>query len=142
MATAEATREFSKDTKDLGDKIVGLTLKAAKELSDYLDEVHGIKPAAGGAVVMAAPGGGAGGGGAGGGEAAAEKTEFDVVLDAFGDNKIGVIKVVRAATGLGLKEAKDMVEGAPSKVKEGISKADAEKLKKELEEAGAKVSIK
>ena len=128
MATAEATREFSKETKDLGDKIVGLTLKAAKELSDYLDEVHGIKPAAGGA--------------GGGAEPAAEKTEFDVVLDAFGDNKIGVIKVVRAATGLGLKEAKDMVEGAPAKVKEGISKADAEKLKKELEEAGAKVSIK
>jgi large subunit ribosomal protein L7/L12 len=140
MATAEATREFSKDTKDLGDKIVALTLKAAKELSDYLDEVHGIKPAAGGAVMMAAPG--AGGAGAGAAEAAAEKTEFDVVLDAFGDNKIGVIKVVRAATGLGLKEAKDLVEGAPSKVKEGISKADAEKLKKELEESGAKVSIK
>jgi large subunit ribosomal protein L7/L12 len=140
MATAEATREFSKDTKELGDKIVGLTLKAAKELSDYLDEVHGIKPAAGGAVMMAAPGGAAGGAAAG--EAAAEKTEFDVVLDAFGDNKIGVIKVVRSATGLGLKEAKDMVEGAPAKVKEGISKADAEKLKKELEEAGAKVSIK
>ena len=139
MATAEATREFTKETKDLGDKIVGLTLKAAKELSDYLDEVHGIKPAAGGAVVMAAPGGGAGGGAA---EAAAEKTEFDVVLDAFGDNKIGVIKVVRAATGLGLKEAKDLVESAPAKVKEGISKADAEKLKKELEESGAKVSIK
>jgi large subunit ribosomal protein L7/L12 len=140
MATAEATREFSKDTKDLGDKIVALSLKAAKELSDYLDEVHGIKPAAGGAVVMAAPGAGGGGGGAA--EAAAEKTEFDVVLDAFGDNKIGVIKVVRAATGLGLKEAKDLVESAPSKVKEGISKADAEKLKKELEESGAKVSIK
>ena len=139
MATAEATREFTKETKDLGDKIVGLTLKAAKELSDYLDEVHGIKPAAGGAVVMAAPGGGAGGGAA---EAAAEKTEFDVVLDAFGDNKIGVIKVVRAATGLGLKEAKDLVESAPAKVKEGISKADAEKLKKELEDSGAKVSIK
>jgi large subunit ribosomal protein L7/L12 len=140
MATAEATREFTKETKELGDKIVALTLKAAKELSDYLDEVHGIKPAAGGAVMMAAPGGA--GGGAGPAEAAAEKTEFDVVLDAFGDNKIGVIKVVRAATGLGLKEAKDMVEAAPSKVKEGISKADAEKLKKELEEAGAKVSIK
>jgi large subunit ribosomal protein L7/L12 len=140
MATAEATREFSNDTKALGDKIVGLTLKAAKELSDYLDEVHGIKPAAGGAVVMAAPG--AGGAAAGGGEPAAEKTEFDVVLEAFGDNKIGVIKVVRAATGLGLKEAKDMVEGAPSKVKEAISKADAEKLKKELEESGAKVSLK
>ena len=138
MATAEATREFTKETQDLGDKIVGLTLKAAKELSDYLDEVHGIKPAAGGAVMMAAPAGGA----AGGGEAAAEKTEFDVVLDAFGDNKIGVIKVVRSATGLGLKEAKDLVEAAPSKVKEGISKADAEKLKKELEDSGAKVSIK
>jgi len=140
MATAEATREFSTETKELGDKIVGLTLKAAKELSDYLDEVHGIKPASGGAVMMAAPAGGAGGGG--GGEAAAEKTEFDVVLESFGDNKIGVIKVVRAATGLGLKEAKDLVEGAPAKVKEGISKADAEKLVKELEEAKAKVSIK
>ncbi len=140
MATAEATREFSADTKELGDKIVGLTLKAAKELSDYLDEVHGIKPASGGAVMMAAPAGGAGGDG--GGEAAAEKTEFDVVLESFGDNKIGVIKVVRAATGLGLKEAKDLVEGAPAKVKEGISKADAEKLVKELEEAKAKVSIK
>jgi large subunit ribosomal protein L7/L12 len=139
MATAEATREFSNDTRELGDKIVGLTLKAAKELSDYLDEVHGIKPAAGGAVVMAAPGAGAA---AAGGEAAAEKTDFDVVLESFGDNKIGVIKVVRAATGLGLKEAKDMVEGVPSKVKEAISKADAEKLQKELEEAGAKVSLK
>ncbi len=138
MATAEATRDFTKETKDLGDKIVGLTLKAAKELSDYLDEVHGIKPAAGGAMVMAAPGGGAGAAA----EAAVEKTEFDVVLDAFGDNKIGVIKVVRAATGLGLKEAKDLVESAPAKVKEGISKADAEKLKKELEDSGAKVSIK
>jgi large subunit ribosomal protein L7/L12 len=140
MATAEATRDFSAETKELGDRIVGLTLKAAKELSDYLDEVHGIKPAAGGAVVMAAPGAGGGGGGAA--EAAAEKTEFDVVLESFGDNKINVIKVVRAATGLGLKEAKDMVEGVPSKVKEGISKDDAEKLKKELEEAGAKVSVK
>jgi len=137
MATAEATREFSTETKDLGDRIVGLTLKAAKELSDYLDEVHGIKPAAGGAVVMAAPGAGGAGGAAGGGEAPAEKTEFDVVLENFGDNKIGVIKVVRAATGLGLKEAKDLVEGCPAKVKEGISKADAEKLKKELEEAKA-----
>jgi len=142
MATAEATestREFSADTKELGDRIVGLTLKAAKELSDYLDEVHGIKPASGGAVMVAA---GGAGGDAGGGEAAAEKTEFDVVLESFGDNKIGVIKVVRAATGLGLKEAKDLVEGAPGKVKEGISKEDAEKLQKELEEAGASVSVK
>ncbi len=142
MATAEATestREFSTDTKELGDRIVGLTLKAAKELSDYLDEVHGIKPASGGAVMVA---GGAAAGGEGGGEAAAEKTEFDVVLESFGDNKISVIKVVRSATGLGLKEAKDLVEGAPGKVKEGISKEDAEKLQKELEEAGAKVSVK
>ncbi len=139
MATAEETREFSSDTKELGDKIVSLTLKAAKELSDYLDEVHGIKPAAGGAVVMAA---GAGGGGEGGGEAAAEQTEFDVVLESFGDNKIGVIKVVRSATGLGLKEAKDLVESAPAKIKEGISKEDAEKLKAELEEAKATVAIK
>ena len=142
MATAEATestREFSTDTKELGDRIVGLTLKAAKELSDYLDEVHGIKPASGGAVMVA---GGAAAGGEGGGEAAAEKTEFDVVLESFGDNKISVIKVVRSATGLGLKEAKDLVEGAPGKVKEGISKEDAEKLHKELEEAGATVSVK
>ena len=142
MATAEATestREFSTDTKELGDRIVGLTLKAAKELSDYLDEVHGIKPASGGAVMVA---GGGAAGGDGGGEAAAEKTEFDVVLESFGDNKISVIKVVRSATGLGLKEAKDLVEGAPGKVKEGISKEDAEKLQKELEEAGAKVSVK
>ena len=142
MATAEATestREFSTDTKELGDRIVGLTLKAAKELSDYLDEVHGIKPASGGAVMVA---GGGAAGGEGGGESAAEKTEFDVVLESFGDNKISVIKVVRSATGLGLKEAKDLVEGAPGKVKEGISKEDAEKLQKELEEAGAKVSVK
>ena len=140
MATAEATREFTNETKDLGDKIVSLTLKAAKELSDYLDEVHGIKPAAGGAVLMAAPGGAGAGGAA---EAAAEKTEFDVVLESYPtEAKIGIIKVVRAATGLGLKEAKDLVESAPAKVKEGISKADAEKLKKELEEAKAKVAVK
>ena len=140
MATAEATREFTNETKDLGDKIVSLTLKAAKELSDYLDEVHGIKPAAGGAVMMAAPGGAGAGGAA---EAAAEKTEFDVVLESYPtEAKIGIIKVVRAATGLGLKEAKDLVVSAPAKVKEGISKADAEKLKKELEEAKAKVAVK
>ena len=137
MSTAEATREFSAVTQELGEKIVGLTLKEAKELSDYLEEVHGIKPAAGGAVMMAAPAG-EGGGAA----AAAEKTEFDVVLEGFGDKKIGVIKVVRAATSLGLKEAKDLVEGVPAKIKEGISKEDAEKLKKEMEEAGGTVSIK
>jgi large subunit ribosomal protein L7/L12 len=138
MATAEATREFSPKAKKMGDEIVALTLKEAKEISDYLEEVYDIKAMAGGPVMMAAPAGG----GEGGAAAAAEKTEFDVVLDGFGDKKIGVIKVVRQATGLGLKEAKDLVEGVPSKVKEGLSKADAEKLKKELEEAGATVSIK
>ena len=134
MATAT---EFSDLTKDLGEKIVGLTLKQAKELSDYLEEVHGIKPAAGGAVMMAPM--------AGAGAAAApaeEKTEFDVILENFGANKINVIKVIRAATGLGLKEAKDLVESAPSKVKEGISKEDAAKLKAELEKEGATVSVK
>ncbi len=137
MATDAPAREFSKSTKEFGDKIVALTLKEAKELSDYLDEVHGIKPAAGGgAIMMAAPGG------EGGGAAKEEKTEFDVVLEGFGDKKIGVIKVVRTITNLGLKEAKDLVEGVPSKVKEGASKEEAEKIKKELEEAGATVSIK
>ena len=131
-----AVAEFSASTKKLGDEIVKLTLKEAKELSDYLKDVHGIEPAAGGAVMMAGPADG------GGAAAAAEKTEFDVVMDSFGENKINVIKVVRAATGLGLKEAKDLVEGVPSKVKEGVSKEDAEKLKKELEGAGAKVTVK
>jgi large subunit ribosomal protein L7/L12 len=136
MATDVAAREFSAVTKELGDKIVTLTLKQAKELSDYLEDVHGIKAAAGGVMMAAGPAGGA--------PAAAvqEKTEFDVVLEGFGDKKIGVIKVVRAITGLGLKEAKDTVEGVPAKIKEGVSKEDAEKIKKELEEAGATVSIK
>ena len=133
-----ATMEYTPVTKELGDKIVELTLKQAKELSDYLEQVHGIKPAAGGGMMVMA---GAGAGGAAAAEKV-EKTEFDVVLEAFGDKKIGVIKVVRAATGLGLKEAKDLVEAVPGKIKEGISKEDAEKLKKELEEAGATVSIK
>ena len=139
MATAEATREFSAKAKKMGDEIIALTLKEAKEVSDYLEEVHGIKPAAGGAVMMAAPGAG----GAAGAPAVEAKTEFDVVLEGFdAAKKIGVIKVIRALTNLGLKEAKDLVEGAPSKVKEGVSKEDAEKAKKELEEAGAKVSVK
>jgi len=138
MATAEATREFSATTRELGEKIVGLTLKEAKELSDYLEQVHGIKPAAGGAVMLAAPAAG----GEGGPAVKEEKTEFDVILEGYGDKKIGVIKVVRAATSLGLKEAKDLVEGVPAKIKEGLSKEDAEKLKRELEEAGGTVSIK
>jgi len=136
---AEPTTQFSDSTKDLGEKIIGLTLKEAKELSDYLKEVHGIEPAAGGGVMMAAPGAG---GGEGAAEAAEEQTEFDVVLESFGEKKIGVIKEVRGATGLGLKEAKELVEGCPTKVKEGLSKEDAEALKTKLEEAGATVAIK
>ena len=113
-----------------------LTLKQAKSLCDDLEDVHGIKPAAGGAVMaMPMDGGGAA-------APAEEQTEFDVVLTSFGDKKIGVIKEVRAITGLGLKEAKDLVEGVPSKVKEGVSKEDAEAVKKKLEEAGAAVEIK
>jgi large subunit ribosomal protein L7/L12 len=132
-----AVMEFSPKAKKMGDEIVGLTLKEAKELSDYLKDVHGIEPAAGGGVMMAMPGGGGAAP-----EAAEEQTEFNVIMESFGDNKINVIKVVRSATGLGLKEAKDLVEGVPSKVKEGVSKEEAEKLKKELEGAGAKVTIK
>lgn len=138
MSEEAAVLEYSDATKEIGDKIVGLTLKEAKELSDYLKNEHGIEPAAGGgAVVMAGPAGDGGGG-----AAAEEQTEFDVVMESFGDKKIGVIKVVRGITGLGLKEAKDLVEGVPSKVKEGVSKEEAEKIKAELEEAGASASIK
>ncbi len=137
MSTDTATREFSASAKEMGDKIVKLTLLEAKELSDYLEEVHGIKAAAGGGMMMVPTTGG--GPGAAPPEA---KTEFDVMLEGYGDKKIGVIKVIRQITGLGLKEAKDLVEGVPAKVKEGISKEDAEKIKKELEEAGATVSIK
>ena len=132
MSTAVAT-EFDASTKDLGDKIVGLTLLQAKQLSDYLKDVHGIEPAAGGAVMMAA---------GPAAEAAAEKTEFDLVLTGFGDNKIAVIKVVRGATGLGLKEAKDLVEGVPKPVKQGIPKEEAAKLKAEIEASGGKCEIK
>ena len=140
MATAEAdapAREFSAEAKEMGDKIVGMTLVQAKELADYLKEVHGIEPAAGGGAVMVQ-----GGGGDGGGEAEAEKDSFDVVLKAFGDNKINAIKAVRAITGLGLKEAKALVEEAPKPVKEGASKDEAEELKKQLEEAGCEVELK
>jgi large subunit ribosomal protein L7/L12 len=131
---SEAT--YSAPVKDIGDKIVALSLLQAKELSDYLKNVYGLEAAAA-AAVMAAPA--AGGAGA---EAAAEKTEFDVVLESAGEKKIGVIKVVRAITGLGLAEAKALVDGAAKTVKEAVYKADSEKWKKELEEAGAKVSLK
>ena len=138
MATAEAEAvEYDAATKELGDKIVGLTLLEAKKLADYLKDEHGIEPAGGGVMVA-----GPSGGGGGGEEAAAEKTEFDVILTGFGDKKIGVIKVVRSATGLGLKEAKGLVEGVPKPLKEGISKDDAEKLKAEVEEAGGTCEIK
>jgi large subunit ribosomal protein L7/L12 len=122
----------------IGDEIASLTLKEAVDLADYMKSKYGIEPAAGGAVMVAAAGGAAGGGAA----AAAAQTEFDVILDNGGANKIQVIKVVREATGLGLKEAKDLVDGAPKPVKEKISKDDAEKLKTALEGAGAKVTIK
>ncbi|WP_169978131.1 50S ribosomal protein L7/L12 [Tautonia rosea] len=137
MATADApAREFADNIKNLGEEIVKLTVLEAKALGDYLEEVHGIKAAA--AAVAAAPAAAAGEGPA----AAAEKTEFDVVLENAGAQKIQVIKVVRAATALGLKEAKELVDGAPKPIKTGISKEDAEKLKKELEDAGGTVSIK
>ncbi len=137
----ESTREFSASIRELGDKIIGLTLKDAKELSDYLKDVHGIEPAAGGAVMMAAP---AAGGEGGGGEAKEEKTEFDVVLEGFdAAKKVAVIKVVKNATGGGLAESKTLVESAPgAKIKVGVSKEEAEKLKKEIEEAGGQASIK
>ncbi|MDP7269236.1 MAG: 50S ribosomal protein L7/L12 [Pirellulales bacterium] len=135
---ATATVEFSDAAKELGDKIIDLSLKEAKELSDYLEEVHGIKPAAGGgAVMMAGPADAGGGGGA-----EEVQTEFDVVLESFGEKKISVIKEVRALTSLGLKEAKELVEGVPSKVKESVSQEDAEAAKAKLEGAGATVSIK
>ncbi len=137
MAEAPA-KEYAANIKDLGDKIVGLTLTQAKDLTDYLKDEYGIEPAAGGAVMMAGPMMGAEGGAA----KAEEKTEFDVVIKAGGDAKLKVIKVVRAARGdLGLKEAKAMVDTVPSKLLEGVSKEDAEKWKKELEEAGATVAL-
>ncbi len=135
MATAEATKEFDDATKEMGDKIAGMTLLQAKSLADYLEEVHGIEPA-GGAVVAMAPGGG------GGAEVEEEQTEFDLILTGFGDAKIPVIKVVRAATTLGLKEAKELVEGVPKPLKEGIPKEEAEKLKQEIEAAGGTCEIK
>jgi large subunit ribosomal protein L7/L12 len=135
MATADVT-SFADNIKTLGDSIVKLTVLEAKALGDYLEVAHGIKPAAA-AVAVAAPTSGPAPA-----EAAAAKTEFDVVLESIGANKINVIKVVRAATGLGLKEAKDLVEAAPKEIKKDLPKDDAEKLKKELEEAGATVKIK
>jgi len=129
--------EVAEDIKEIGDRLAGLTIKQAVDLKNYLKDQYQIEPAAGGAVMMAAPGGGAAAA-----APAEEKTMFDVVLKAAGDKKIQVIKEVRTATGLGLKEAKDLVEGAPKVVKEGLPKDEAEKLKKTLEEQGATVELK
>jgi large subunit ribosomal protein L7/L12 len=130
---ADAAREWNKDIKDIGDKIVGLTLLQAKELGDYLKDEHGLE-AAGGAVMMAGP--------AAGGEVAEEPTEFNVILTEIGPTKVQVIKEVRAATGLGLKEAKDLVDAAPKTIKEALPKEEAEALKAKLEAAGGKAEIK
>ena len=127
-------KEFAAEIKDLGDKIVALSLVQARQLSEYLKDAHGLEAAAGGVMMAAAPAAAA--------AEVEEKTEFDVVLAEAGANKIGVIKVVREVTGLGLKEAKDLVDGAPKTVKEAVAKAEAEGMKKKLEEAGAKVTLK
>jgi len=134
--TEEATKTFDTKITKLGDEIASLTLKEAVDLADYMKDSYGIEPAAGGAVMIAGPGGG---GEEGGDE---EQTEFDVILEAVGDKKIQVIKTVREATGLGLKEAKGVVDAAPKAVKEKISKEEADALKDKLEEAGASVTIK
>ena len=120
--------------KELGDKIVGLTLKEAVDLGDYLKEEYGIEPAAGGAVMMAGP--------AAGGDEAEEKTDFDAVLTAAGDQKIKVIKIVREITGLGLKEAKDLVDNCPKPLKEGASKEEAEGIAEKVKEVGGTVEVK
>jgi len=134
MAQEAAERTWSKKVKTLGDEIVGLTVLEAKALGDYLEETHGIKAAAPAAVAMpmaaaAAP-------------AEEEKTTFDVVLVSCGDKKIPVVRALRDITNLGLKEAKELVEGAPKAVREGVSKQEAEDIKKKLEEAGATVELK
>jgi len=123
------------DINSLGDQIANLTLKQAKELSDYIKEKYGIEPAAGGAVMMAGPGPAAA-------EAAPAQTEFDVVMTSFGDKKLDVVKIVKNLTGASLMDAKKLVEGIPAKIKEKVSKEDAEKVKAELAAAGATVEIK
>ena len=136
MSEETETKTFDEKITKMGDEIAGLTLKEAVDLADYMKDTYGIEPAAGGAVMMAG-----GGGGDEGGEAA-EQTEFDVILEAAGDKKIQVIKAVREATGLGLKEAKEIVDSAPKAVKEKLPKEEAEALKTTLEEAGATVGLK
>ena len=138
---AEQTKEetkgkkWSSDIKKLGDQIVALTLMQAKELGDYLKDEYGIEPAAGGAVMMAGPAVQAQS------EEKAEKTSFNVVLKEYGDKKIQVIKEVKSITGLGLKEAKELVDNLPKTIKDGLSKEDAETLQKQLEIVGAVVEL-
>jgi len=122
------------DVKAIAEQLVNLTVKEVQELSTILKDEYGIEPAAAAVVVS--------GGAAGGGDAAAAKTSFDVILVDAGAAKLGVVKVVKDLTGLGLKESKDLVDGAPKPVKEGVSKEEAEALKKQLEDAGAKVEVK
>ncbi|MDO4879699.1 MAG: 50S ribosomal protein L7/L12 [Capnocytophaga sp.] len=122
------------DLKNFAEQLVNLTVKEVNELAQILKEEYGIEPAAAAVAVAAGP--------AVAGEAAAEKTEFDVILKSAGANKLAVVKLVKDLTGQGLKEAKELVDGAPSKLKEGVSKDEAESLKKSLEEAGAEVELK
>jgi len=135
MAEETATVEVAPELKELGDKIADLTLKQAIELSDYLKDEHSIEPAAGGGVVMAAAGGG------GGGAEEAAQTEFDVVLTGFGDKKLNVVKEVKSITGASLMDAKKLVEDLGT-IKEKVDKEEAEKVKAQLEEAGASVELK
>ncbi|MEO8493773.1 MAG: 50S ribosomal protein L7/L12 [Planctomycetota bacterium] len=130
-----ATLEVSAELKEMGDKIAGLTLKQAKELSDYIKDAYGIEPAAGGGGMMMAPP-------SDGPAVVAEPTEFDVVMTGFGDKKLDVVKVVKTITGATLMEAKKLVESAPVTIKEKASKEEAEKIKGELEKAGASVELK
>ncbi|MCH2141721.1 MAG: 50S ribosomal protein L7/L12 [Phycisphaerales bacterium] len=133
---AVATKEFDAKVSKLGDDIAELTLKEAVDLADYMKDTYGIEPAAGGAVMVA------GGGGGGDDDGGSAQTEFDVILEAAGDKKIAVIKAVREATGLGLKEAKELVDSAPKAIKEKVSEDEANTLKAALEEAGATVNVK
>ena len=123
------------DLKDFADKLVGLTVKEVNELANILKEEHGIEPAAAAAVAVPAAAS------TEGGSSADEKTEFNVVLKAAGGSKLAVVKLVKELTGLGLKEAKDLVDNAPSPIKEGVSKDEAEGIKKSLEESGAEVEL-
>lgn len=130
---ATATAEPDPQIKELGDKIADLSLKQAVDLKDYLKDAYGLEPAAGGAVMVAGPGGEA---------EEEEQTNFDVILTSYGEKKIQVIKVVRELTGLGLKEAKELVDNAPKAVKEGLLKEEAEELANKLKEQGAEVELK